>query len=178
MLKRIAGTGLIVLLVGALIGGGAYILLRSDGEGGGAAYGGRGREAASGELSQPNGQQGQNTDAGGYGGYGRQGQGGTTDSAALPAEAWQTVDGIVVEAEDEIVLDTAEGKISFHLGPERYREDQTYLPQEGDPVRLSGFWEDETFEAASIENLDTGRTLTLRDQTGRPLWAGRGRGQQ
>jgi hypothetical protein len=44
-----------------------------------------------------------------------------------------------------------------------------------DEVRVRGFYDDGVYEAISLENLTQGTQVDLRDQTGRPLWAGGGR---
>ena len=40
---------------------------------------------------------------------------------------------------------------------------------------LYGFYEGDDFEIGAIEDVTSGERVTLRDDTGRPLWAGRGR---
>jgi len=47
---------------------------------------------------------------------------------------------------------------------------------EGDELMVTGFMEGDTFEVAAIENLSTGETITIREASGRPLWAGGRRG--
>ena len=49
--------------------------------------------------------------------------------------------------------------------------------QIGQDVRVSGYWEDDEFKATLLENLTTGHHIVLRDATGRPMWAGQGRGK-
>jgi hypothetical protein len=80
--------------------------------------------------------------------------------------------------DDELTIDTSDSAVTVHLGPEWYWETEGIRLTEGDQVLVSGFYEDDTFEVASIENLTAGQMVTLRDDTGRPLWAGRGRGRQ
>ncbi len=43
----------------------------------------------------------------------------------------------------------------------------------GDQVELSGFYEDDEFELALIQDLTTGAFLQVRENSGRPLWSGR-----
>ena len=93
------------------------------------------------------------------------------------AEDWLTVTGTAVSVEGELVLETDQGEVLVGLGPEWYRETQGMSIAVGDSVTVHGFFEDEEFKAASVENLTTGETLMLRDETGRPMWAGRGQGQ-
>jgi hypothetical protein len=78
--------------------------------------------------------------------------------------------------DDELTIQTGDGPVTVHLGPEWYWEDQGIPLAEGDQVKVSGFYEDDTFELADIENLTSGETTLLRDEMGRPLWAGRRRG--
>ena len=53
---------------------------------------------------------------------------------------------------------------------------QNFTADIGDSVTVHGFDENGVFEAGQIDNQSNGQTLSLRDTTGRPLWAGRGRG--
>ena len=63
------------------------------------------------------------------------------------------------------------------LGPSFYRESQGFVLKLGENVRVSGYWEDDEFKAAQIESLDSGESIVLRDVSGRPMWAGQGRGK-
>jgi len=44
----------------------------------------------------------------------------------------------------------------------------------GDEIVVRGFHEDGEFKAGTVENVTTGETITLRDASGRPMWAGGG----
>jgi hypothetical protein len=56
----------------------------------------------------------------------------------------------------------------------RYVQDQGSFPSLGDQVTIEAFFDDYgSLEIASIENLTNGQSLTLRDESGRPMWAGR-----
>jgi hypothetical protein len=77
---------------------------------------------------------------------------------------------------DELTLQTDDALMTVHLGPEWYWESEGIALREGDQVEVVGFYEGDVFEATRIDNLTTGLGATLRDETGRPLWAGRGRG--
>jgi hypothetical protein len=90
---------------------------------------------------------------------------------------WQTLEGVVVETQ-ELVITTAHGEtVQVGLGPSHYRDAQGFILAEGIKVSVQGYWEDGEFKAAEITNLDTGDSITLRDASGRPMWAGQGRGQ-
>ena len=78
----------------------------------------------------------------------------------------------------ELVIETDSGvTVQVGLGPSHYREGQGFVLSTGDNVRASGYWQDGEFKAAQLINLDTGAQITLRDASGRPVWAGQGRGQ-
>ncbi|MGC9520683.1 MAG: hypothetical protein ACP5HG_02220 [Anaerolineae bacterium] len=94
--------------------------------------------------------------------------------AAAEAPAWETIEGIVLESDNELTVDTSSGSIVVGLGQQFYRDEMGFTVGEGDSVRVSGFYEDGEFKAGTVENLTTGDTITLRDETGRPMWAGRG----
>jgi hypothetical protein len=65
--------------------------------------------------------------------------------------------------------------------------ERNFNPKAGDEVRLTGFKVGEDLFAATVTLIAEGKTLQMRDDTGRPLWvggrfgrggAGRGRGGQ
>jgi hypothetical protein len=57
-----------------------------------------------------------------------------------------------------------------------FAQEQGFTPQVGDSLTLTGFYEaNGRLEVSQIENLTSGETLALRDENGRPMWAGRGR---
>ena len=99
-----------------------------------------------------------------------------TEHEAIPLEL-ETVEGVVVET-DELRVQTADGKIvQVGLGPSSYRDSQGFVLKVGEHVSVSGYWEDDEFKATVLENQTTGESIVLRDPTGRPMWAGQGRGQ-
>jgi hypothetical protein len=177
MLSKIAGIGLVAALALALVGGSAYILLRPTEAQAERGSGGRSREAAETRLS------GNGPGNGGEAGRGR-GTGGGGESAKGPRSdggdhlvgTWLTVDGTVVVLEgDELTIKTADSELKVHLCPEWYWETQGITLNAGDEVAISGFYEGDDFEVGHVENLTTGESVTLRDESGRPMWAGRGR---
>ena len=89
---------------------------------------------------------------------------------------WITVTGEVTAfVDDELTILTADGEVVMHLGPEWYWEVEGIVLNLGDEVEVTGFYESDEFEVAGIENLTTGESVVLRDESGRPMWAGGGR---
>lgn len=110
----------------------------------------------------------------GRGSGGGQGQGGEVSAEPLGLE---TIQGTVVET-NELVLQTADGlTVQVGLGPSEYRDNQGFTLNVNDTVRVTGYWEDDEFKATQVENLENGTSIVLRDTSGRPMWAGQGRGQ-
>lgn len=58
------------------------------------------------------------------------------------------------------------------LGQSRFWQSQGVTFNVGDQVTVTGFEENGQFQAISVNNDSTGLLLTLRDASGRPLWAG------
>jgi len=57
-----------------------------------------------------------------------------------------------------------------------FAQEQGFSPQPGDTLVLTGFYEtDGRLEVSHIDDLTSGSSLVLRDENGRPMWAGRGR---
>jgi hypothetical protein len=77
-----------------------------------------------------------------------------------------------------MVVKTEKGTIPVHLGPAWYIENQGMKLAAGDRVEVTGSLV--TFEGKPAiiagEVKKGGRTLTLRDASGFPVWAGRRRG--
>jgi len=79
---------------------------------------------------------------------------------------------------EAVVVRTDDGReLLVGLGQSSYREAQGFALEVGDRVTVEGFYEDGEFKAGTLQNLATGEALVLRDTTGRPMWAGAGRGQ-
>ena len=123
------------------------------------------------------------------GGQGRgQGQGnggnGNAQSAGQPnpqAEVgqWLTVRGTIASiTADELVVETAEGEIIIEGQPWRFAQAQGFTAEVGDEVELIGFDEDGKFVVGQIILTGSDQKLALRDETGRPGWAGQSRGNQ
>jgi hypothetical protein len=148
--------------------------LGSGGNGGGTGASGRGQG-----VGQSEGQgrgQGQSEGQGRGQGAGNGIQSG--ESAGLeqhPADTWIALSGTVVAVDDELTVRTEEGEVVAGTGPTWYWDENGLVLEPGDEVVLHGFYEDGEFKLGSVENLSTGDAFTVRDEIGRPLWAGRGR---
>lgn len=220
MVKKILGIGVVVLLVGALVGGGAYLLLQDSDNGSGGGNAGRGgqSQASTADAGANGGRWNSETQALAAGTGGGRGSSGTdalsaverggrgnsvaddgtvvergggtrggntavagssgtgTPEAAVAPEDWLTVSGIVVEMEEDLVVRTAGGEeVTFSLGPSWYRDSNGVTIAVGDEVQVTGFYEDGELMAGTVENLSSGQALALRDDSGQPLWSGRGR---
>lgn len=186
MLSKILTGGFILIMVGAVVAGAIAVFGPSaEAHGGPKAteYGSRpGQGLGPGAQGQGLGQdqgQGQGFGQGQGRGQGRgQGQGRAegVQSSVTPLNT-ETIEGIVVET-NELVVESASGKtLTVGLGPSTYRESKGFVLEPGETVRVSGYWEDDEFKAIQLENLTTGQSIVLRDATGRPMWAGQGRGK-
>ena len=87
---------------------------------------------------------------------------------------------MVLAPEDgvDLVIETSDGKkLTVGTGPMPLYDgaSQGFALQAGEPVQVRGYWEDGEFKAAQVTRLTDGQTITLRDELGRPAWAGCGR---
>ena len=92
-------------------------------------------------------------------------------------DEWVTLNGTVqtATAAEMIVRTDAGQEILVDGRAWRFAQESGFMAQAGDQVSLTGFYEDGDFEVGQIDDLTSGKTLSLRDENGRPLWAGRGR---
>ncbi len=167
MFKKILVGTLVVGLIGVLVVG--AINRTNAGTASAEARGqGRGR---SNSTTESTGERGQ-----GGGGWGRANVTGDP-LASTWATGSVTLQGTVVSVDENAMIvqtDTGE-QVVVENRPWLYAQESQFIAQRGDRVRLSGFYEGDSFEVAQIENLTTGQAVALRDQSGRPGWAGRGR---
>lgn len=141
---------------------------------------GRGRQEQESAVSDMAGEasrgQGNGRDA-----AGRQGQesGQANSEPEASVEEWLTYEGSVVALDDEgVTIATGDGQeLAIKLGPPWYRESLDFSAEVGDRISVVGFYDEDHFEAGQVANQANGQTLILRDEDGRPLWAG-GRGRQ
>ena len=181
MFKKVLLGMLAVVVIGAVVVGVADALAGKSV----AAQGVVQTQAVAGN-GQGNGGQGQGqaqtgTQAQGQGrGNGGQGQA-TNPNPGTPqanVTAYETLAGVVQNFDGVgISLTTTDGApLWVQLGQSRYVSAQGAVYTAGDHVTATGFYENGQFQASSVINDTTGQTLTLRDASGRPLWAGGGNG--
>jgi hypothetical protein len=122
----------------------------------------------------------------GSGGQGRNGGSGNGAAQAASqqalasdyvAEGLSTLTGNVVElADDSVVIETVDGQQVILDGmPLRYATGQGFVATQGQALELVGFFEGEDYEISQITDLGAGTAVVLREESGRPLWAGGGR---
>lgn len=112
-------------------------------------------------------------------GQGQKARGSAVEQAgtSVTAADWTTYTGAVVSvSEGEMVLETESGEQIIVEGrPWSFTQENGFVVQVGDAVTLDGFYEDNEFKVGRITGPD-GQTVQLRDETGRPGWAGQGWG--
>lgn len=59
-----------------------------------------------------------------------------------------------------------------------FAQEAGFSLQAGENVTLTGFYEGDDLEIGYVEALTSGQSIQLRDQNGRPAWAGNGRWNQ
>lgn len=182
MLKKIALGALLTGLVAVLVWGAVIRTNAQSGENFGelsrAGDGETGRRGQTTESIAVN----EETSRGGRWGQGsavEQGAGtlsGVPQADVQPAE-WLTIQGTVISvAEDLVEIRAAAGEvIPFEGRPLSYALEQGFSLKVGDAVALDGFDEDGEFKLGQVTNLGDGASITLRDASGRPAWAGGGR---
>ena len=158
MVKKVVLGLLLVGLIGILVAGGVTRTLAKTGTEEGYGRGqGNGQSVANsqGDITR-NGDQ--------------------TGTGQAEVDEWLTLSGTVTSVDaDLLVVETAGGEVAMENRGWWYAQEQGFAAQVGDELVLTGFYENEDFEVGQIENLTTGQAVTLRDETGRPMWAGRGR---
>ncbi len=188
MLKKVLMGMLVVVVIGAVVVGVADALtgksvaaqtLAAQAASPGAAQ----TQAAAGYgQGQAQGQgQGYRGGQGTSNGAGRQGATTNPNPGTPQANITQTVTiAGVVQSFDGVglSLSTDDGApLWVQLGQSRYVSAQGVTFNAGDHVTATGFYENGQFQASVVVDDTTGQTLTLREASGRPLWAGGGNGR-
>jgi len=115
------------------------------------------------------------------GGAGWQARGGGSADGTATGQAqvdeWLALEGAVVSVDEEALLvQAATGDELLVEGrPWSFALEQGFTARLGDRVTLMAFDEDGELKVGQIANISSGRSIQLRDESGRPMWAGRGR---
>ncbi len=176
MLRKIVLGALLVALIGILVVGGVVRTIAKTGDATEELGQGHGQDAdAAGSQGQGHGATGQSS--------GRVSQGNTTardterqyPNYETAPEDWAIYQGTVIQSPTdggELVIESEDGEeVPVGTGP-GYMEAQGFALQAGELVRVQGYWEGGEFKAAQVTRLRDGRTAVLRDDIGRPAWAG------
>jgi hypothetical protein len=86
-----------------------------------------------------------------------------------------SVKGILKQNGHEWQLTAHGDTFDIHLGPEEYRDAQGITFQEGAVASVTGFAVGADIAVCSLAT--GGQEIELRDENGRPAWAGTGRGR-
>jgi len=105
------------------------------------------------------------------------GQAGAAGVGQAQVDGWVQLSGTISAVNaDALTIQAVDGQQIIVEGrPWRFVQEQAFGLQIGGAVNLSGFYEGEEFEVGRIDSAAAGQTLWIRDENGRPLWAGRGR---
>jgi len=133
-----------------------------DSEGGRPAWAGQGQQAAEEQASASKGRGHASAPAGNAG------------TGQANVEAWIILTGSVQSVDSSaLTVQTTDGQeIAVEGRAWSFAQESGFEAQSGDQVELTGFYEDTNFEVGHIHNLSSGQTVTLRQESGRPLWAG------
>jgi hypothetical protein len=158
MLKKVIVGTLFIGLTAMLIIGASYRTMEKSQDTASAAGQGRGRSDASvvaGPVDQHQGQ----------------GQGQTQ------VAEWLTLTGSVAQIDESaLIISHASGEaITVEGRPWRFALEQGFTAAVGDTLSVTGFYEGDVFEVAQLANASRDQAVTIRQENGRPLWAGGGR---
>jgi hypothetical protein len=108
-----------------------------------------------------------------------------TGTGQAQVDEWVTLKGTVMSVDSaELVVQMTDGQEILMDGrPWQFTQEQGFSAQVGDQVTLIGFYEDvdasagsgHSFEVGQISNASNGQVVIIREDSGRPLWAGGGR---
>ena len=103
------------------------------------------------------------------------GEGSQVNGSQAASEEFESVSGVVQSLDGSLlVLQTEAGEaVEVSLGQPGYWEAQGLSLVVGDEVVIEGYYEDDaTLAVGSVTFVATGQTVVLRDESGRPMWAG------
>jgi len=85
-----------------------------------------------------------------------------------------TVYGTVISvSSDLLVIELSDGaQLEVEGRVLRFLNENGFPISPGDELKIKGFYEGDSFEVIQITNDGSGQTVRVRDENGRPLWAG------
>ena len=168
MVKKIVLITLFVGLVGVLVAGGINRTIAKTSDGNET----HGQDAGAVESDTGHNGNGSQDSSGGGGGN----QGATNGSGRAAVDAWLEFAGTAVAVDNEaleVELESGE-ELSVTGRPWRFALENGFAAAPGDALVLTGFYDGDLFEVGAIANQSTGQEIQIRDENGRPLWAGGG----
>ncbi len=127
-------------------------------------------------LSENIGQSGQRavTSGIGQGGQNEDAPGDGTSTGIAEVDEWLTITGTVASTDPDLWVVTLTDGTSLEIEGRalNYLAELNFTVSPEDSLSLQVFLEDQEYEIGEIENLTTGEVATIRDESGRPLWAG------
>jgi hypothetical protein len=129
---------------------------------------------------------GRQNEAGGNNGNGNGGRGRNTNeesfaysggSELAEVDAIYEIDGTVEFVDDNqmVIIDENNTRTVVENRAWRYAIEAGFNAAINDHVQLSGFYDEGVFEAISLDNITRNIAVRIREDNGRPLWAGGGR---
>jgi hypothetical protein len=114
----------------------------------------------------------------GYDGEGNtEAPGDGTGTGQAVVDEWLELSGTVIGVDASLLsVQMDNGELLEMIGrPWSFAQEQGFTAEIGDRLTVTGFYEDGEFEVGGIENLTTPQSVVIREESGRPLWAGGGR---
>ena len=89
-------------------------------------------------------------------------------------EWFNLLGSVSVVSADTLTVATADGSNMDITGRTwSYAQEMGFIPQDGDILQLAGFYETPDHkEVSTMVNLTSAESVVLRDESGRPMWAG------
>ena len=102
---------------------------------------------------------------------------GVPDPQATAGE-WAEYEGKVTSIDSSMIfVETEDGsEIVIEGRALVFMQDSGFVTNVGNTLLISGFYEDDEYKVATIIDQTSGETIVVRDESGRPGWAGNGWG--
>ncbi len=106
------------------------------------------------------------------------GNGTPSGEGEAEVNAWIILEGTVIAMEDDLWTITLTDGTTLEIEGRAlsFAEESGFTTDLNHTLSLTGFYENGDFEVGAIDDLTSGENVLLRDENGRPLWAGGGRG--